>query len=329
MPGENIILEVQNLKKYFPVTRGIIFSKILGHIQAVDEVSLKVRKGETVGIVGESGCGKTTLGRVILQNIRPDGGSVLYAGRDITKVSDKELLPYRQKIQMVFQDPYSSLNPRKTIGAAIAEPLVAHGIEKNGRELKRQAMEILTTVGLADFHYDRYPHEFSGGQRQRIGFARSLILRPELLIADEPVSALDVSIQAQILNMMEFLQEKFGLTYIFITHDLGVVRHICNRVGVMYLGKFVEVAEVEELFENPLHPYTDALLSAVPVPDPEMSRKRILLEGDVPSPFNPPPGCRFYPRCALGIDLCQKDQPPLEEVSSGHLVACYRAKERN
>jgi oligopeptide/dipeptide ABC transporter ATP-binding protein len=328
MSSQSPILEVRDLKKYFPVTRGIIFSKTLGYIQAVDEVSLTVEKGETVGIVGESGCGKTTLGRVILQSIRADGGQVLYAGKDLTQLSDKELLPYRQKIQMVFQDPYSSLNPRKTVGSAIAEPLIAHGIERNRRELKRQAMEIMTTVGLSDFHYDRYPHEFSGGQRQRIGFARSLILRPELLIADEPVSALDVSIQAQILNMMEVLQEKFGLTYIFITHDLGVVRHLCNRVGVMYLGKFVEVAEVEELFENPLHPYTDALLSAVPVPDPEMSRKRILLEGDVPSPFNPPPGCRFAPRCARGIDLCKEKQPKLEEVSKDHLVACYRAGER-
>ena len=309
---------------YFPVTSGIVFQHTVGHIKAVDDVSFTVRRGETLGLVGESGCGKTTTGRCILQLYKPTSGSVLFDGEDIVNMKGRALRALRRKMQVIFQDPYSSLNPRMTAGAIIGEPLRVHGMAGNRHEFREKIGELLTVVGLNPYMADRFPHEFSGGQRQRIGIARALAVNPEFLVCDEPVSALDVSIQAQIINLLEDLQETFGLTYLFIAHDLSVVRHISNRVAVMYLGHIVEIADRTEIYANPLHPYTKALLSAVPLPDPilDAARERVILSGEVPSPLNPPQGCVFHPRCPIGTDECREAMPSLREVSSDHYVAC-------
>ncbi len=316
-----ILLEVRNLRKYYPVTKGFIFQRQVGAVKAVDDISFFIRKGETLGLVGESGCGKTTTGRVILRLQEPTQGEALFEGRDIFKLHKEELRRLRRDMQIIFQDPYSSLNPRMTIGDIIGEPLEIHNLAR-GKEKVRRVQELLEVVGLSPYHANRYPHEFSGGQRQRIGIARALAVNPKLIIADEPVSALDVSIQAQVLNLLEELQKEFGLTYLFIAHDLSVVKHISDRIAVMYLGKIVELAETEELFINPQHPYTEALLSAVPIPNPEMRRERIILPGDVPSPINPPAGCRFHTRCLYAQASCRVDPPPFDDVGGGHYLAC-------
>ncbi len=323
-----ILLEVRNLKKYFPVRRGV-FRRVVAHVKAVDGVSFFIRQGETLGLVGESGCGKTTAGRTILRLIDPTDGSILFRTNghtvDIAKLSNRALKPLRRQMQIIFQDPYSSLNPRMTIGDIIGEPLVVHRV---GTPAEREARvrELLEAVGLNPQYMKRYPHEFSGGQRQRIGIARALALGPKLIVCDEPVSALDVSIQAQVLNLLEDLQKEFGLTYLFIAHDLSVVRHISDRVAVMYLGKIVEMAETEELFQNPKHPYTEALLSAVPVPDPDYQRERIILKGDVPSPVNPPSGCYFHPRCPYAQPVCKEQEPAFVDIGGEHFVSCHFAK---
>ena len=323
----NDILEVRNLQMYFPVTSGIIFQRKVADIKAVDGVSFSIKKGETLGLVGESGCGKTTAGRCILQLYEPTGGDVLFEGQRLNDLSTKEMIPFRRKMQIIFQDPYGSLNPRMTCGDIIGEPLVIHKLTSNKGEYNDRIAELLTVVGLNPYMADRYPHEFSGGQRQRIGIARALAVNPSFIVCDEPVSALDVSIQAQVINLLEELQDQFGLTYLFIAHDLSVVRHISDRVAVMYLGHIVEIADRDELHENPQHPYTKALLSAVPIPDPvlEAERERIVLTGDVPSPMNPPAGCVFHTRCPSMIDDCTLGMPELREVSPGHYVACIRA----
>jgi oligopeptide/dipeptide ABC transporter ATP-binding protein len=320
---EPALLEVRNLKKYFPI-RGGVLGRELARVHAVDDVSFSVREGETIGLVGESGCGKSTLGRTIVRLLEPTDGDILYQGRSIATLSRRALRPLRQEIQMVFQDPYASLNPRKRVGSIIAAPLQIHRVG-DSRERRQRVQELLEVVGLSPEHYNRFPHEFSGGQRQRIGVARALALRPKLVVADEPVSALDVSIQSQILNLLEDLQEELSLTYVFIAHDLGVVRHVSDRIAVMYLGKLVELSPAEELYERPIMPYTEALLSAVPIPDPDLSekRKRIVLEGDVPSPINPPSGCRFHPRCRYATDVCRQVEPPLVDYRNGHLAACH------
>lgn len=320
MAGETI-LEVKNLVKYFPITKGFIFQRQVGAVKAVDDVSFSIRQGETLGLVGESGCGKTTTGRVILRLMEPTSGEASFEGRNIFKLSKEELRRMRRNMQIIFQDPYSSLNPRMTVGDIIGEPLEIHNLAR-GKEKVRRVQELLDVVGLSPYHANRYPHEFSGGQRQRIGIARALAVNPKLIICDEPVSALDVSIQAQVLNLLEELQKEFGLTYLFIAHDLSVVKHISDRIAVMYLGRIVEVAPTEELFANPQHPYTEALLSAVPIPDPGMRRQRIILPGDVPSPINPPKGCRFHTRCNYVQDRCRVNDQPLLDVGSGHYVAC-------
>jgi oligopeptide transport system ATP-binding protein len=317
----NILLEVRNLVKHFPVTKGFLFQRQTGVVRAVDGVSFTVREGETLGLVGESGCGKTTLGRVILRLLEPTGGEVVFQGRNIFQLSREELRRLRRDMQIIFQDPYSSLNPRMTVGDIVGEPLEIHRLAR-GREKIRRVQELLEIVGLSPYHINRYPHEFSGGQRQRIGIARALAVNPKFIICDEPVSALDVSIQAQIINLLQELQREFRLTYLFIAHDLSVVKHISDRIAVMYLGKIVELAPADELFENPQHPYTEALLSAVPIPDPEIRRERILLPGDVPSPVNPPSGCRFHTRCMYAVERCSVEEPRLEEVAPGHWVAC-------
>jgi oligopeptide transport system ATP-binding protein len=317
------LVEVQSLKKYFPIRQGL-FQREVGRVHAVDDVTFAVREGETLGLVGESGCGKSTLGRTVVRLLEPTEGDVLFRGRSIGKLKTRALRPLRREMQMVFQDPYASLNPRKRVGSIIGGPLEIHGIgDKAGR--KKQVQELLETVGLSPEHYNRFPHEFSGGQRQRIGIARALALRPKLIVADEPVSALDVSIQSQMLNLLDDLQKEFQLTYIFIAHDLGVVRHVSDRIAVMYLGKLVEVSPGEELYQRPIMPYTEALLSAVPIPDPDLSeqRDRIVLQGDVPSPINPPSGCRFHPRCRYATAICQEVEPPLTSYGSGHLAACH------
>lgn len=316
------LLEVKNLVKHFPITQGIIFSKKVGAVQAVDDVSFTVNKGETLGLVGESGCGKSTTGRVILRLIEATSGEVRFEGRNILTLNAKEMRELRKDMQIIFQDPYASLNPRMTVGDIIAEPLKIHGLAK-GKERQKRVQELLEVVGLASYHARRYPHEFSGGQRQRIGIARALAVRPKLIICDEPVSALDVSIQAQVINLLQDLQKEFGLTYLFIAHDLSVVKHISDRVAVMYLGKIVELADKYELFDNAQHPYTQALLSAIPVPDPHYKRERIILQGDVPSPINPPSGCRFHTRCPKVMDICKVQVPESVEVSPNHWVACH------
>ncbi len=321
-PQNDAILEVRNLVKHFPITKGFIFQRQVGAVRAVDDVSFFIRKGETLGLVGESGCGKTTTGRVILRLMEPTSGDALFEGNSIFKLSKEDLRRLRRNMQIIFQDPYSSLNPRMTVGDIIGEPLEIHNLAR-GKEKVRRVQELLEVVGLSPYHANRYPHEFSGGQRQRIGIARALAVNPKLIICDEPVSALDVSIQAQVLNLLEELQKEFGLTYLFIAHDLSVVKHISDRIAVMYLGKIVEVAPAEELFANPQHPYTEALLSAVPIPDPAMRRERIILPGDVPSPVNPPKACRFHTRCLYADERSRATEPPLLEVTPGHYVACH------
>ncbi len=316
-----ILLDVRNLQKLYPVTKGFIFQKQVGAVHAVDGLTFHIRRGETLGLVGESGCGKTTTGRVILRLQEATGGEALFEGRDIFKLGKEELRRLRRDMQIIFQDPYSSLNPRMTVGDIIGEPLEIHNLAR-GKEKVRRVQELLEVVGLSPYHANRYPHECSGGQRQRIGIARALAVNPKLIIADEPVSALDVSIQAQVLNLLQELQKEFGLTYLFIAHDLSVVKHISDRIAVMYLGKIVELADADELFANPQHPYTEALLSAVPIPNPEMRRERIILPGDVPSPVNPPSGCRFHTRCLYAQPSCRIDEPEFVDIGNGHWVAC-------
>lgn len=322
---DKVLLKVKKLKKYFPV-RGGILSKIIGYVQAVDEISFDIKRGETLGLVGESGCGKTTTGRTIIRLLEPTAGEVDFKGKDIFKLSKEELRKARRNIQIIFQDPFGSLNPRMTVGEIVGESLVIHKIVKNNKEKDERVKDLLETVGLNAGHIRRYPHEFSGGQRQRIGIARALALNPKLVICDEPVSALDVSIQAQVINLLEDLQEKFNLTYLFIAHDLSVVKHISDRVAVMYLGKIIELSSTSELYDNTQHPYTEALLSAVPIPDPTLKRQRIVLEGDVPSPFKPPAGCRFHPRCKYVKPICSQEEPELIDIGNGHFVACHFRK---
>ncbi len=324
--ASDILVNVRDLKMYFPVTAGLIFQRKIADVKAVDGISFEVKRGETLGLVGESGCGKSTTGRAILQLYKPTAGSVDFGGTELTKLKGNSLRRMRRKMQMIFQDPYASLNPRMSVGSIIGEPLQIHGLSKGGAPRRERIQELMRVVGLNPYYANRYPHEFSGGQRQRIGIARALAVEPDFIVADEPVSALDVSIQAQIINLMEDLQHQFGLTYLFIAHDLSVVRHISDRVGVMYLGKMMELADRDELYENPLHPYTKALLSAVPVPDPsvENSRERIVLTGDVPSPLRPPPGCVFNTRCPIAIEECRQVIPEWRDVGGGHMVACIR-----
>jgi oligopeptide transport system ATP-binding protein len=317
------LLELGHVKKYFPIRKGILQREV-ARVHAVDDVSFSVREGETLGLVGESGCGKSTLGRTIVRLLEPTSGEIHFRGTQIESFRARRLRPLRREMQMVFQDPYASLNPRKRVGSIIGDPLKIHNLGDKG-ERKAQVEELLETVGLSPEHYNRFPHEFSGGQRQRIGVARALALRPKLIVADEPVSALDVSIQSQMLNLLEDLQNEFQLTYVFIAHDLGVVRHVSDRIAVMYLGKIVELSPAEELYERPIMPYTEALLSAVPVPDPDLAKKRerIVLVGDVPSPINPPSGCRFHPRCRYATQVCHEVEPPLTDYGGGHLAACH------
>jgi len=320
------LVSVKDLKMYFPVRSGVIFQKKIADIKAVDGVSFSIKRGETLGLVGESGCGKTTTGRCILQLYRPTEGQVLFEGEDLVQLKGSNLRRFRRRMQMIFQDPYSSLDPRQSAGSIVGEPLIVHKMTQSKGEYRDQVAELLTVVGLNPSMANRFPHEFSGGQRQRIGVARALAVRPDLIVCDEPVSALDVSIQAQVINLLEDLQEQFNLTYLFIAHDLSVVRHISDRIAVMYLGKIMELADRNELYENPLHPYTKALLSAVPIPDPviESSRERIILTGDVPSPLAPPPGCVFHTRCPIAVDDCSAVIPELRNVGNDHFVSCIR-----
>ncbi|MBT6733422.1 MAG: ATP-binding cassette domain-containing protein [Acidiferrobacteraceae bacterium] len=322
--AEPSFLEIRDLKMYFPVTEGTVHQKVVAHVKAVDGVSFSIARGETLGLVGESGCGKTTVGRCILQLERSTDGQILFKGRDLTQLDQKALVPVREKIQVIFQDPYSSLNPRMKIGSMLAEPMRVHGIIKDPKQRQARVNELLSVCGLDPKFSDRYPHEMSGGQRQRVGIARALALNPEFIICDEAVSALDVSIQAQVINLLEDLRRQFNLTYLFIAHDLSVVRHISDRVAVMYLGNLVELAGGDELFDRPTHPYTRALLDAVPIPDPEVESHRAhkVLQGEVPSPMNPPSGCVFHPRCPLAVDSCRVSVPQGREISPGHWVAC-------
>jgi oligopeptide transport system ATP-binding protein len=324
--GEAPLLEVRHVKKYFPIRKGVLQREV-ARVHAVDDVSFAVREGETLGLVGESGCGKSTLGRTLVRLLEPTDGQIIFQGKPIQDLGTRSLRPLRREMQMVFQDPYASLNPRKRVGTIVSDPMRIHHLGSRDEQTRRVG-EILETVGLSPEHYNRFPHEFSGGQRQRIGIARALALRPKLIIADEPVSALDVSIQSQMLNLLEDLQNEFQLTYIFIAHDLGVVRHVSDRIAVMYLGKIVELSPAEELYTRPIMPYTEALLSAVPIPDPDLAekRERIVLEGDVPSPINPPSGCRFHPRCRYATDICKQLEPPLVDYGNGHLAACHHPR---
>lgn len=322
------LVQVSNLQMHFPVTRGVLFQRRVGTVKAVDGLSFSIKKGETLGLVGESGCGKSTTGRAILQLYRPTNGEVIFEGTDLTKIKGDELRRMRRQVQMIFQDPYASLNPRMTVGDIISEPIRVHKL-RSGAAVRERVEELLSLVGLNPAFANRYPHEFSGGQRQRIGIARALAVEPKFVVCDEPVSALDVSIQAQVVNLLEELQDKLGLTYLFIAHDLSVVKHISDRVAVMYLGKMVELADGVALYDNPLHPYTQALLSAVPIPDPEIEtkRRRIILEGDVPSPLNPPSGCHFHTRCPIAIQKCREEEPPFIDYGDGHYAACWRTHE--
>ncbi len=322
--GEDSLLEVRDLVKHFPIKRGIVIDREIGRVRAVDGVDLDVRKGETLGLVGESGCGKSTLCRAIIQLIPPTSGSVRFEGREIVGLRPREMRELRREMQIIFQDPYASLNPRKRVGQIVGDPLKLHGLA-SGQELRRQVQELLEVVGLNPEHFNRYPHEFSGGQRQRIGIARALALRPKLVVADEPVSALDVSIQAQIINLLDDLQDEFDLTYIFVAHDLGVIRHVSDRIAVMYLGKIVEIGPADAVYDNPIHPYTLSLLSALPIPDPKANaaREQIVLEGDLPSPANPPPACRFHTRCPYATEICSTEEPQLRHFGGGHWAACH------
>lgn len=318
--SENLLV-IENLKTYYPV-KGGFFKHTVAHVKAVDNISFEIKKGETLGLVGESGCGKSTAGRTILRLLKPTEGKILFDGKDITKLTGKSLREIRKDMQMVFQDPYASLNPMQMVGDIIAEPIY-NFMKKSKAELKQEVMDLLEKVGLPSDAYYKYAHEFSGGQRQRIGIARALALRPKLIIADEPVSALDVSVQSQVLNLLKDLQEEFDLTFLFIAHDLSVVKHMSDRIGVMYLGNMVEVAEKNSLYATPLHPYTQALISAIPNPDPRLKKERIILKGDVPSPINPPSGCPFHPRCPVAMEICSKEKPVLKEVKPSHRVACH------
>jgi oligopeptide/dipeptide ABC transporter ATP-binding protein len=322
--NNNIMVEVKDLKMYFPITRGV-FRRKVADIKAVDEVSFQIKKNETLGLVGESGCGKTTVGRCILRLYNPTSGQIIFNGEDISTLPERKLKPLRRNMGVIFQDPFGSLNPRQSAGNIVGDPLKIHKMAVGG-ELKERVADLFKLVGLDPSMMDRVPHEFSGGQRQRIGVARALSCSPSLVVCDEPISALDVSIQAQIINLLEELQAKLGLTYLFIAHDLAVVQHISDRVAVMYLGRIMEISESTELYENPLHPYTRALLSAIPIPDPvaERTRQRIVLKGEVPSPVMPPPGCHFHPRCSMAIQDCSAARPPLRDVGNGHYVACIR-----
>jgi oligopeptide/dipeptide ABC transporter ATP-binding protein len=321
--GDGALVAVDNLKLYFPIREGIIFQREIARVHAVDDVTLRVREGQTLGLVGESGCGKTTLSRSIVRLLDPTDGTIRFRDRDITHAGRNELRPLRSEMQIVFQDPYASLNPRKRVGQIIGTPMLLHGVPKE--EIKKRVAELLSRVGLSPEHVNRFPHEFSGGQRQRIGVARALALEPKLIVLDEPVSALDVSIQAQIVNLLDDLQDDFGLTYMFVAHDLSVVRHVSDQIAVMYLGKVVELSPAEELYHKPIHPYTSALLGAIPVPDPEENRRRerITLQGEPPSAIDPPPACRFHPRCPRATDICRTIEPPLTEYPGGHLAACH------
>ena len=326
--NDDALLEVRNLKMYFPVNSGLIFQRKIADIKAVDDISFTIKKGETLGLVGESGCGKTTTGRCILQLYKQTAGDIIFNGQNLAELSSGAIRAMRRDMQIIFQDPYGSLNPRMTCGDIVGEPIIVHKLSSGKGEYRDRVDQLMQTVGLNPYMSDRYPHEFSGGQRQRIGIARALAVNPSFIVCDEPVSALDVSIQAQVINLLEDLQEQFNLTYLFIAHDLSVVRHISDRVAVMYLGHIVEVADRTELYENPLHPYTKALLSAVPIPDPmvEAERERIILTGDIPSPMNPPEGCVFHTRCTIAIDDCKLEVPELREVSKDHWVACIRVE---
>ncbi|MDQ6776535.1 MAG: ATP-binding cassette domain-containing protein [Actinomycetota bacterium] len=324
--SDGTLVSIDHLKLYFPIREGIIFRREIGRVHAVDDVTLRLRSGQTLGLVGESGCGKTTLARCVVRLLDPSDGHVEFEGRDITHASSRRLRPLRGNMQIVFQDPYASLNPRKRVGQIVGTPMALHGIPKN--EIAGRVRDLLARVGLSPEHVNRFPHEFSGGQRQRVGIARALALEPRLIVLDEPVSALDVSIQAQIVNLLDDLQDDFGLTYLFVAHDLSVVRHISDSIAVMYLGKIMELSPAEELYAKPIHPYTSALLGAIPIPDPKENRKRkrTPLEGEPPSPIHPPSGCRFHPRCPHATDVCRTVEPPLTEYAGGHLAACHHPR---